>query len=1158
VHTSPEKRDEAIFEIVNQLNRGAPLTTSQEEREQLAELNLVAGKRAKASTAYASALKYLTAGEALLSDDCWERRHGLAFALQLHRGECEFLTGELAAADQRLMMLSCRAANTVERSTVTCLRADLYLTLDQSDRAVAVCLDYLRHLGVEWAPHPTAEEAGREYKRIWKKLGSRAIEELIELPLMSEPASLATLDVLTKVLTSAMYTDANLLSLALCRAVNLSLEHGNSDGSCYAYVYLGMVAGPHFGNYQAGFRLGRLGYELVERRGLKRFEARTYVGFGLVIPWTKHILAGRDLPRRAFEAANKIGDLNFAVYSCSHLNSNMLAAGDPLVEVQREAEHGLEFARKMRFGLVIDRITLQLGLIRTLRGLTPKFGSFDDEQFDELRFEHHLSSNPALAIAECFYWVRKLQARFFAGDFESAIEVANNAQRLLWTSPSFFETAEYHFYGALAQAACWDSAAADQRQQHFEALVAHHRQLEVWAENCPQNFDSRAALVGAEIARIEDRELDAQRLYEQAIRSAQANGFVQNEALANEIAARFYAARGFEKIAHAYLRDARYCYLRWGADGKVRQLDELYPYLREEERVPGPNSTIGASVEQLDLATVCKVSQAVSGEIILEKLIETIMRAAIEHAGAERGLLIFPQGVEQRIEAEATTSGETIIVHLHEVPARNASAAAEAGGSAAEATVPESIIHYVARTQESVVLDDASAQSAFSEDPYIRRRQVRSVLCLPLINQSKLIGVLYLENNLTSRVFTPKRITILKLLASQAAISLENTRLYRDLEQREAKIRRLFDGNIIGIFIWNIEGEIIDANDAFLHMLGFSREDLISGRLRWTDLTPPEWRESNERFDQTLLDAASEVMKTVVVQPLEKEYFRKDGSRVPVMRGGAMFEGSRSEGVAFVLDLSEQKRAEEALQKAQVELSRVSRVTTMEQLAASIAHEVNQPLTAVVTSGDACLNWLSVSPPNVPKAREAAERIVHEGNRAGDVLKRVRALIKKAPLLKASLNVNEVIQEVLALAGGELRHHRVATSTELDVNLPPVIGDFVQLQQVILNLIMNAIEAMTTIADRPRVLFIQSRLHDLAGTAVVVVVVRDSGVGLSAEGITGVFEAFYTTKPEGMGMGLWICRSIIEAHGGELTVQPNDGFGATFQFFLPAAAGDTS
>jgi PAS domain S-box-containing protein len=770
-HTPPEKRDEAIFEIVNQFNRGAALITSRDEREQLAEFNLLAGERAKASTAYAAALKYLIAGAGLLGVDCWERRHELAFALELHRAECEFLTGEAAAAAGRLTVLSSHAANTVELATVACLRVDLYTTLDQSDRAVGVGLEYLQHLGIEWSPHPTAEEARREYERIWSQLGSRAIEELIELPLMSDPASLATLDVLTKVLPPALFTDANLLSLAICRAVNISLEHGNSDGSCFAYVWLGVIAGPHFDNYKAGFRFGRLGYELVEKSGLRRFQARTYASFGnLVMPWTKHVKTARDLLRRAFEAANKIGDLTFAAYSRLDLNTNLLAAGDPLSEVQREAEHGLEFAHNMRFGLVIDRIIVQLGLVRTLRGLTQKFGSFDDGQFDELRFEGHLSANPALALPECWYWTRKLQARFFAGDYAAAVDASLKAQRLLWTSPSCFETAEYHFYGALSRAASCDSAVADQRQQHFEVLTAHHRQLEVWAENCPQNFENRASLVSAEIARIEGRELDAERFYEQAIRSAQANGFAHNEALAHELAARFYAARGFETIAHAYMRNAWHCYLRWGAAGKVRQLEGVYPHLREEAPVPAPASTIGAPIEHLDLATVIKVSQAISGEIVLQKLINKLMRITLEQAGAERGLLILARGKEQRIEAEASSDRGNVTVHFRR-------------SLVTPSELPESLFRYVIRTQQSVTLADALTENLFSEDEYIRRKRPRSVFCLPLIKQRKLMGVLYLENSLAPGVFTPNRLATLELIASQAAISLEQARLYAEIRR---------------------------------------------------------------------------------------------------------------------------------------------------------------------------------------------------------------------------------------------------------------------------------------------------------------------------------------------------------------------------------------
>jgi predicted ATPase len=573
-HTSLDKREDVIFEIVNQFNRGTGLITSRAERDQVAELNLIAGRRAKTSTAYASALTYLTTGRALLEENSWERQHALTFALELQTAECQYLAGDLAAAEDRLSMLCERAVGLVEQAAVTCLRVDLYANFSRSDRAVAVCLDYLRHFGVDWSSHPTREEARREYERIWSQLGSRTIEEIVDLPLMNDPASLATLDVLTRVLPPALFTDANLVSLAACGAVNLSLERGNTDGSCFAYVWLGMMAGPLFGNYKAGSQFGRLGCELVEKRGLKRFEAGTYVCFGnIVMPWTKHIKAGRDLLRRGFETANRIGDLTSAAYTCNNLNTNLLAAGDPLPEVQREVEDGLKFAQKVRFGMVIDIITAQLGFIRSLRGLRPKFGCLDDGQLDETQFERHLANHAALSIAECWYWIRKLQARFFAGDYPSAVDASLRAQRLLWTSTSLFETAEYTFYSALSHAASCDPGDFDQHRQHLEDLVVHHKQLEVWAENCPENFADRAALVAAEIARLHHREIEAMQLYEQAIHSARENGFIHNEGLANELAGRFYLARGAETSGYAHLRSARYCYLHWGALGKVKQLN---------------------------------------------------------------------------------------------------------------------------------------------------------------------------------------------------------------------------------------------------------------------------------------------------------------------------------------------------------------------------------------------------------------------------------------------------------------------------------------------------------------------------------------------------------------------------------------------------------
>src|SRR5262249_22960862 len=549
--------------------------------------------------------------------------------------------------------------------------------------------------------------------------------------------------------------------------------------------------------------------DLLEKHGLNHFGGRTYFLFAVVAPWTRPFGEGIDPARRAFQMAKQHGDPAFAAHGCRALNSILLALGHSLDQVEREAEHGLEFVG--RFGFFLDRISILLALVRTLRGGTMTFGTLDDGRFTERSFEEHTTSQPTLtlAILESFYWIRKLQARFFAGDYVTAIDAADKLETLYATSASLslfvLEKADYHFYAALSRAAGCEPMGTDPYAKHREALGQHARELRAWAGNCPHSFEDRAALVGAEIARIEGRALDAMDLYKPAIASARANGFVHNEALAYELAARFYEARGFNEVAHLYLGNARRGYLRWGADGKVRQLDELHPQLRQHGRGPSPSGMIEAPVEHLDLATVIKVSQAVSGEMVLEKLINRLMRAALEHAGAERGLLIVPRVDELQIEAEATASGEDVTLHLRD-------------GQHIAAALPESVVRYSTRTQETVILDDASSQNAFSADPYIVQVRVRSILCLPLINQRKLLAVLYLENNQTPNVFTPDRVVLLKVLASQAAISLENSRLYHDLANREGKIRRLVDANMIGIFIVDRERRILEANDAFLRI----------------------------------------------------------------------------------------------------------------------------------------------------------------------------------------------------------------------------------------------------------------------------------------------------------------------------------------------------
>jgi hypothetical protein len=584
----PEQVEKSIFQIVNQLNRGTALMDSLEEREQVAELNLIAAKRAQVSTAYASALTYLIAGSALLTEDCWERRYAITFALQFQRAECEFLSGDLDAAQERLSILSRRAVNQVDSAAVARLQTELYASLNQSERAVSAALEYLRRVGVNWSAHPTDSEVRQEYERIWRQLGGRRIEELVELPAMTNPACKATLDVLTALEEPAYFTDQNLRCLVVAEMVNLSLEWGNTDGSCVAYVQLGWFVGPRFGDNEASFRFGKLGLDLVEKHGLERFRARVYQCFGYFInPWSRRIQSSIELLRRSFVIAQETGDLKYAVYSCDRLITILLAAGDPLEDAQGEAETKLGFAQKANFGFLVDIIVGQLKFVRALRGLTASLSCFGVSDFEESRFEEHLKANPDPVFASRWYWIRKIQAGFYAGDYALALEAAAKAAPLLLPGPRHPESVEYFFYCALAWAAKYDSASADDRVQHREVLATCHQQVAVLAETCQENFGSRAALVGAEIARIEGRELDAERLYEKAIQSARKNSFIHIEAVAHEVAARFYAGRGLLTIAHAYLRNARFCYLRWGALGKVRQLDQCYPYLQKERTTVG-------------------------------------------------------------------------------------------------------------------------------------------------------------------------------------------------------------------------------------------------------------------------------------------------------------------------------------------------------------------------------------------------------------------------------------------------------------------------------------------------------------------------------------------------------------------------------------------
>jgi GAF domain-containing protein len=616
----------------------------------------------------------------------------------------------------------------------------------------------------------------------------------------------------------AYHSDSQLFQMITCCMVKLTLRHGTTEFSTIAYASLGIVLGPVFHLFSDGEEFGRLAVAVSEQHGFTAPKAGAHFLMQMAVLWTRPIEDALTCLEASARSARETGEMVYACYTRQHRLTDLMARGDPLDEIWRESVAALDFVRKYKFGQIVT-LSIQ-DFVQSLRGQTPGANRMDGAALEARVLRS------GVAVVACFHWILQLQRHFLLGDPATALEFAAKARPILWSARHNIQSVDCCFYHSLALAAVFPTAPPETQTGLREVLTENLHSLERWAESCAESFSHKHRLVAAEAARLEGREIEAMRLYEQAVLSARANGFIHDEAIAYEVAARFYAAQGFDKIADTYLLQARSGYDRWGAEAKVRQLDQQYPQLRQERLVVSSESVIAVPVEHLDLATVIKVSQSVSGELVLEKLIDRLTRAAIEHAGAQRGFLINARNDELRIEAEATIRGEDLTVNL-------------VGSADTTAALPESLVRYVMRTQETVILENALSKHQFSTDPYIAARRARSVLCLPLITQGKLIGILYLENNLTPHVFNAGRVTVLKVLASQAAISLENTRLYRDLAEREAKIRRLVDSNIIGIFIWDFDGRVLEANDAFLRMVGYDREDLASGRIWWTELTPP-------------------------------------------------------------------------------------------------------------------------------------------------------------------------------------------------------------------------------------------------------------------------------------------------------------------------------
>jgi PAS domain S-box-containing protein len=1186
-----------VFDVVSHLERGAALLEAG-ERLRLAELELEAGRRAQAATAYRSAAEHFADGQALLPPDGWRTHHALCYRLALERARCEWLSGDFAAAEVWISTLMREARSQMERAEAYRARVDLLTTQGKVEECVRTALEACARLfGVEFPLHPAPDVLKAAVDAVLGDLGGREAEALRDLPAMMNPDVQAALALISSSLPCAFFLDPALHDLIVCQVVRLSLRHGNSPHSSHGYVTFGLILGNRLGRWSEALRFSRLACDLAEKDGIAGSKVGTLFLAGMMEYQARPAGDALRLLCAAWRAAVDGGDANHGCYAGAALVSCRLMSGERLADVADEARTQLEFARSVNYTAVQDAILVVARLVESLRGTTRRLGSFDGPGFDAQALEARLS--PAYPyLPEAFHGYKVL-AELLAGNFEAAVAASERARPYVQDSPITYVEG-YRFFTALALAARHDEVAPEARGALLDGILECEARLRAQALHNPATFGPRLALVEAEVARIEGRHLEAMRGYETAIASARERGFVHVEAIASEVAARFHLRSGLATSAAAHLRAAHAAYRRWGADAKVKALEAAHPELRGEASARG-GAGGGDGVQQLDLLAAARASQAISGEVAFARLLDALMRTVIESAGAQAGWLLLARDAELSLAARAIVEGQGIDVQVSTVPA------------GCPGDLPCSILSYVRRSRERLILGDAAAPNPFSADEALRRRGSRSVLCLPIVRQGALTGLLYLENNLVPGAFTPDRLTMLELLAAQAAISLENCTLYRDLERENADRERaegalresrrlmqaIFDNSKAIIFVKDLEGRYLLVNRQGEILNRMSNEE-IRGKTDY-DLFPRGAADAMREADRRAL-AAGTVWESEVQAPVGDETRTYLSVKCPIFD-----ENGEPHAVCGVAtDITERKRAEaelthykehledlvarrteqltraneslrganQKLERAHTQLLQSEKLASIGQLAAGVAHEINNPvafihsnmaslegylraLIAVVQSYEACEQAL---PPDRLAAVRAAKGAVDFEYVRGDlatlmddmkeglnrVTRIVHALRRLSHVAESTWQIADLrpgLDSTLNLLRKELE--RKASLILEYGDLPPIECLPSDLNQVFMNVLVNAAQA---IAGRGTITVRTGR----AGEEVWIEV-GDTGEGIAPENLKKIFDPFFTTKPvgEGTGLGLSLAYGIVQKHHGRIEVESELGNGARFRIWLP-------
>jgi predicted ATPase/signal transduction histidine kinase len=784
-NTPLDERERKIFDIVNQLNLGVRCITRQEERDELAELNLLAGTKAKAAVAHEAARAYLQVGLGLLGEDAWKRRYKLALALYEEAVEAAYLSGDYVQMEQLTRVVRRHAQTLLDQVKVyECGIEAGYVEQSRIREGIRTGLEVLGLLGVQLPENPSLADIRQGLEATQLTLAGKNIEDLVNLPEMTDPHKLATIRILLRLFSPAFLGSPALFALINCNVVSLSVKYGNTPLSARAYAAYGLVLCGGVGDIETGYRFGKLALRLVERFNAKDIESSTVLMANVFVRhWKEHIKETLHPLMDAYKIGVETGAVEWAALSAFSYAFQAYWVGKELTGLEQEMAKYSKVICELKQGTILNLNELFRQAVLNLLGKAENPCLLNGTSYsEETMLPLLLKANNLNAL--CMVYLQKLVLCYLFCDYSQAVAHAAATEKYLQGTQGTSAVPAFHYYESLACLAVFPNIDESRQKGLLDKVAANQGKMKNWAKHAPMNYLHKFYLVEAEHARVLGNDGEAREYYDKAIILAQENEYLNEEALGYELAGRFYLARGQSHLARYYLHDAHYAYLRWGAVAKVRDLETRYPQIFIAQTPPRPHQTSLSSsaviTEQhmhtaLDARSVLKASEAITSEIVLDRLLNTLMKIVIESAGAQRGFLILDKEGQLVIEAQGSIDREEVQV-LQSIPV-------EPGGD-----LPISILRYVERTQEQVVLSYAIQEALFATDPYITTKQPKSVLCAPLVKQGKLTGILYLENNLVAGAFTPERLEVLNLLSTEAAISIENAQLYRSLEEANAQL----------------------------------------------------------------------------------------------------------------------------------------------------------------------------------------------------------------------------------------------------------------------------------------------------------------------------------------------------------------------------------